>query len=427
MPTAACSNTGAFVIYLGIDWSKSEIVVAVSQGGAKPRHLGSFDRSRKGVEGLVRRLRKQGACGADAIVGVIEAGAPGWQALLHDAGIELHVADPKQAKSFAASLGSSGAKDDRRDAAALCLMAQSPVHRGERWTPHAGVHAQLVVLSKGHQTLSEESTRARQRLRALLREENTAVEALIRSLDVHWCHALLQAYPTAWHLAAATPEALDAVLGGTRCPMDKRAALVQVLADARRSSWQSEGLAQVQGLVIQQLLTQVSLLKAQLKVLDDRIDACLQQLTEAQHIMQINGIGRQLTARILRFLGPLEGSGQRDHASIALGVAPVFQGSGTDRMGRPKGQVRMRKSVDPHARATGYLLGRLATQNLDWARAKYADALARGKNSATAYRIVARSMLRIITAIQKTGQPYDHDRYVRRLKANGVPWAMGLG
>jgi hypothetical protein len=53
----------------------------------------------------------------------------------------------------------------------------------------------------------------------------------------------------------------------------------------------------------------------------------------------------------------------------------------------------------------------------------YVDARARGQTAATAYRRIARSLLRILTAVVRTGEPYDDARYVASLKAKGVPWA----
>ena len=68
----------------------------------------------------------------------------------------------------------------------------------------------------------------------------------------------------------------------------------------------------------------------------------------------------------------------------------------------------------------------LAVQRLPWARARFAYDKARNKTAATIYRSVARSLLRVLTALVKTGEDYDDARYTQRLKAEGVPWAMQL-
>jgi hypothetical protein len=51
----------------------------------------------------------------------------------------------------------------------------------------------------------------------------------------------------------------------------------------------------------------------------------------------------------------------------------------------------------------------------------FTDGRRRGQNAATVYRRIARSLLRILTAMPRTGQPYDETRYIASPKANGVP------
>jgi len=86
----------------------------------------------------------------------------------------------------------------------------------------------------------------------------------------------------------------------------------------------------------------------------------------------------------------------------------------------------MRRAAPSRARRATYLIGRLATQRLGWAAAMYEDARSRGQSAATAFRRVARCVLRIQTAMMRTGQPYDDGRYVAALKAKGVRWATHL-
>lgn len=83
----------------------------------------------------------------------------------------------------------------------------------------------------------------------------------------------------------------------------------------------------------------------------------------------------------------------------------------------------MRRAASSRAKATTYLLGRLASQQLGWAGRMYEDARRRGQTAPTAYRRIARCLLRILTAMVRTGEPYDDDRYLAALKARGVPWA----
>jgi hypothetical protein len=56
----------------------------------------------------------------------------------------------------------------------------------------------------------------------------------------------------------------------------------------------------------------------------------------------------------------------------------------------------------------------------------YENGIARGQSAATAYRRIARCLLRILSAMVRTGEPYDNDRYVASLRHHGVAWAIDL-
>ena len=116
----------------------------------------------------------------------------------------------------------------------------------------------------------------------------------------------------------------------------------------------------------------------------------------------------------------------RDEASIRLGASPVFVGSGKHRDGRSKGHARMRRAAPSRGRRATYLIGRLVTPRHAWAKAMYEDGRKRGQKAATVYRRITRSVLRILTAMLRSGKPYDEAQYVASLKANGVAWAKAL-
>jgi hypothetical protein len=80
----------------------------------------------------------------------------------------------------------------------------------------------------------------------------------------------------------------------------------------------------------------------------------------------------------------------------------------------------MRKSAPIRARQATYLLGRLAVKHHPWAASQYEAARRRGKNGATAYRHVTRSLLRILHAMVRDGTAYDEAKYEASLRARGV-------
>lgn len=407
--------------YVGADWSASCVeCVAVGEDG-KPVRVGRAEPLLSSVRGLLEKVRK--LLPGELHV-VIEAGAVGWIRLFHAAAAIVHVVDPKQAKRFAESLRSSGAKSDRGDAATLADLGRSPVHCPPPWAPATELHDQLELLATAHDQLTGDLLRATQRVRELLRRSMPLVDKEIQDVGRTWVRTFLNAAPTPWHASQLTRAQYDELLKSTRAPRGTRESLWQALTQTE-VPWMSEHVAGTMARTIGRLLDQIAGLHAQLGEVDAELDELTCDLGARQLFDTVGGIGlHQATVLLLHGVG--DAHDNRDQAGIRLGACPVFSGSGLRKDHTPKGGSRMRRSAPPRARRAVYLMGRLAIQNLAWAKAMYADARGRGKSAATAFRRIARALLRILTAMVRNNAPYDDDRYVASLKAKGVAWAATL-
>lgn len=410
-------------VYVGVDWSATGVDCTVGIGDGRGRRIRGATRTLASVKDLLGRVRAL-VPDADQVRVCIEAGAQGWLELFHHAGAVVHAADPKQAKAFAESLCSSGAKDDGRDSDNQLAMLRSPHHCPKVWKPSDDVHAQLVVLGGLHETLTAESVSVQQRLRSFLREQMPAVEEVLKDLTREWTHTFLREVPTSWHASKLTQAAFAKLLEGSGAHKATRDRLWEAL-QASTSPWLSECLARTLGMRVQALVEQIELFSRQLANTERELNALTADMSLRKQLETVGGIGAKTANRLLLYAFEEEPE-HRDHASIQLGASPVFRGSAKTKKGTPKGKAVMRRSVAPRARATSYLLGRQASLELAWAGAMYADGKGRGQGAATVYRRIARSVLRILTAMHRTGDAYDDARYVATLKAKGVPWAAGL-
>lgn len=409
--------------YVGVDWSAREAVCAVSgESGAPQRLRPGAAPSLQSVRELLDRARS--AIGQDEVWVAIEAGSPVWVWLFHQAGAVVHVADPKQARRFVESQGSSGAKDDRRDAASLADMCRSERHRPLPWSPDSSELQQLDALAGLHEQITGDLVRAKQRVREQLRRQMPLVDkALPKDLCAAWVFRFLREVPTAWHAKGLGRSKLDEIMKAAAASTRER--MWQAL-QGTEAPWLDKAVAQTVALVVRSDLEQMALLAKQLDGVEKRLDAVTESMATRELAESMGGVALLLAATLIQFAFRDGVPANRDEASIRMGASPVFVGSAKDRRGRAKGTVVMRRAAASRARRATYLIGRLAMQRLGWAAAMYEDARSRGQNAATAFRRIARCVLRIQTAMVRTGRPYDDARYVAALKAKGVPWAACL-
>ena len=407
-------------IYVGVDWSATSVVCALAVGDGPSRAIRGAEPSLGSVRDLLGRIRAQHPA-VEQIHVVIQAGAPGWVRLFHAAGSVVHVVDTKQSMKFAQSLSSSGAKDDQREANVLVEMGRSPAHCPAPWQPEP--QDALCRLGATHEQVSAELGRAERQLRSILRDEMPLVDQVLDHVKAKWVIAFLRKHPTAQHLARLDRASFEEALSG-RVKASRREALWAAVQRTEPLGLDDQ-IADIEALRVGLLLDRIELLATQLAQVEARLDEVTRSMGSRHLLESVDGIGLKQAATLLQFAfdAPPE---HRDQASIKLGASPVFRGSGETRDGHKKGRTFMRRATHHRARRGTYLLGRLAQQNLGWAAAMYVDARQRGQSAATAYRRIARSLLRILTAMLREGIPYDEQRYIAVLKAKGVPWAQSL-
>ena len=348
-------------VYVGVDWSAREVVCSSAQGDEPPRRITGAKRTFADVQEFIERVGLRHP-NAEEVHVIIEAGASGWAEMFHHAGAITHVVDPKQAKAFGESVCSSGAKDDGRDSATLVEMGRSPRHRPAVWSPDIELRAQLCELAAVHEMLTKNIVTAQQRLRSHLRERFPELEAVLKDLTLRWVHRLLRTVPTPRHAQEMTKAALRALMARSGVHT-KTLDRIWVVLQEDTAPWLTEGLAEAQATHVNALVGQIEVLGLQLAAVDQQLDELTADLDLRKNLETVGGIGTKMANRLLRFAFDFERAPEhRDAVGIQLGACPVFRGSGKTRSGKLKGNVVMRRTANHRARATTYLLGRLASQ-----------------------------------------------------------------
>lgn len=393
---------------VGADWDCEKCVVVFDKDSKRRR--AEVKRTPASVAAFVE------SCGEAIVVG-IEPGDRGWERLWSNAGAEVRVFDAQKAKSYAKSLNSSGASDDRRSAEALLGMLRSCEHQGQENQLLSGELRALSQMLELMDKLSQDVVRDSNRLFSHLRQVHPALALIAgRSKVSQWFLRTLDAAPTprAWN--ELSEDERRACLKGSA--QEKREQLTQALGENWNLVRDDEEEA----------------MRVLIRMLASRLAASLKAHHHIQRTLaKLQKSSSQTEPPSMRGLGPFVGSavvlglhskGGRDRLAVALCNAPVTNRSGTH--GDRSPLVKTRRAASSTMRKAGHLLGFQMVRNHDVARAQYAFYRSRGKSGVDAYHRVGRSFSRIITALHRDGSEFDEKRYVAALKSKGVEWAMEL-
>jgi transposase len=400
-------------LYVGVDWARHSGVVVALVG--ETEHRFKYERNVEAIQSLVNKLR--GLVGPDSVIrAVIEAGDNGTALLLSRNGVIVHVVDPKQAKRHAESLRSTRAKDDRRDARNLAVMAQSEPHRGAPFAVPDAKREALELLVSEVESSGNRQQRLVNQLRAKLVDAAPAVEQALGDLCSKLALALIEMAPTASH-----GKAIDDATWQQFCLTHRvRKGDREALRAAIQAPWRELNplLADVIANVIRHTVQELRAAVASSQAVEDMLEKLLEDEAHAARLQTIKGIGTKLAA-MLTVLGATEAK-DRDELTTLVGVSPVTIQSGKSKV------VSQRLEISTTAKRTAFLLGMMAARWLPWGKAMYADGRNRKQTHAHAARRVGRSLLRIIYSMLTKQTDYDDTKYVESLKRRGVSWASAI-
>jgi transposase len=362
-----------------------------------------------GFTTLVRTLEARGARAAETVIGV-EATGHCWENLeahLTAAGYRVLVLNPLQTRRYRDVLRKK-AKTDDVDAYVIAGLLRS------------GQAEPSYVPDEHIQNLRELA-----RLRArLMRERQDYLRQLTAQLTVVFpehaealgdlltarARGLLRAFPTAHHLAQATPRAIHhaARSAGARGFALEDAAQVRALA--QRSTYSGKAAA-VRGRVIRLLVAQIERLTTAVDELDATMAAELPSgappagPSDAELLQSLPGVGPQTAATLLGELGRITRFTNAKALVAYLGFYPLLEQSG-EHQARPR-LARLGSRIARHAL---YLAAVNAVRrSAEW-RTLYLRKRSQGKTAKQALIVVAVKLLHTIYAMLSHRRSYDASR-----------------
>jgi transposase len=415
--------------YVGIDWATEIHTVALVDEDGKLLAQWEVAHSRRGVDGLLQRLAREG--GPEHLRITIESGAPLLvDQLLENGYREVFEMNPKQADRFRDRRSPSGCKDDWRDAWACADAGRTDVASLTRVVPDSDATGELLRRTRARERLVAHRVRVGLQLRDTIARFFPALLELGRDMHDGFFLALLEAYPTPVQARRATRPRLERL---------RREHRIRALdASAIQAVFKAPAFSVPEGIEAgcrdeaQDLAALIRLLNQQIQEAERRIDALFAHHPDRELVVAMPGIGEHTAAKILAELGddPRRRT-DPDVLTVYSGAAPVTRATGTRKKRRKNGQrasvhVSMRHGCNRRLQTAIWLAARNSVRKSRWARAFVAYRLERGDSHSAVIRALSLKWAKILAHVLQTRQPYDEERHIAHLLRNDVPWARDL-
>jgi transposase len=317
--------------------------------------------------------------------------------------LSLSCGDPQRNKNYRAALFGDK-KSDPVEARAAARYALT-----ERPRSDTAMSLELRTLRQvaGRlQAVVRQRTRLLNQFHHLLALTFPELALLTKDLAAGWVLELLQRYPSAQRLAAATPADLAAI------PYLPDAQVAPLLERARAS------VASLTGATVEELLRdhirQLRDGSARQKRLENLLVAAYRALPQANHLDTIPGIGAVTAAVLTASILDIDRFATPDKLVAYFGVLPIEVASGVDRDGQARAPRRfvMSRRGNDLVRRYLWMAALSAIRHNPAVRALYARVVAKHpREKACAVGQAMRKLLHLAFAIWKSGRPFNPEHY----------------
>ncbi|HEY5148858.1 MAG TPA: IS110 family transposase [Mycobacterium sp.] len=384
----------------GIDWARDDHAVAIVDARGQQIVRATVEHSDAGLRGLLRLLGKHGV----GEVGIERPDGPVIDTLL-DAGLTVVVISPNQVKNLRGRYGSAGNKDDRFDAFVLADTLRTDRAWLHPLTPDSPATITLRRVCRARKDLIAHRVGMANQLREHLKRVFPGAVGLFADIDSPISLAFLDRFDCqdrADWLSAKRLAAWLASVGysGRTDPAVLHARLI----GAPRGVTGEHGTAESH--VTRALLTVLSTLTEQIKVLSAQIDEQLSLHADAHNFTSLPRAGRIRAARLLAEIGDCRARFPTPESLACLaGVAPSTRQSGKIR------SIGFRWSCDKQLRDAVCDFAGDSRRANPWAADLYDRAIARGHDHPHAVRILARAWIYVIWHCWQDGTAYNPDQH----------------
>ena len=389
------------MICVGIDVAKDKHdCFILSSEGEVLADVFTIPNNRDGFETLLQRIRSC-ALPADKIkVGLEATGHYSYNILgfLLDSGLATYVINPLHTNLYRKSLSLRKTKTDRIDARTIATMLMSDVDL-KSYTDTAYHNEELKSLTRYRFDKVRQRAKLKQSVSRLVNILFPELEKLVPMLHMASVYALLSDLPGAQQIAAAHLTHLKTLLDNASKGRYDRDKAVEIREAARRSIGSTMPAKSLE------LRHTIQLIRELDKEIDE-VEAAIEKIMSSiqSPITTIPGMGLRMGAMILAEVGDFSNFDSPDKILAYAGLSPSTYESGKLKATGTYAHMEKRGS-----RYLRYALFNATKYVCHWdpTFAAYLDKkLAEGKHYNVATSHAAKKLVRVIYALQKSGQAY---------------------
>lgn len=392
------------MLFVGDDWAEDHHDIELQDGAGK--RLGKA-RLEEGISGIallhamVGEHLDEDADPSQVAIG-IETDRGLWVQALIATGYTVFAINPLQAARHREQQRVSGAKSDAADAHTLADMVRTEGHQLRAVAGDSKQAEAIKVMARAHKTLIWERTRHTLRLRHALREFFPAALVAFEELTSADALELLAKAPDPASAARLTITQITAAL--KRARRHHVAARAKAIQAALRTEHlgQPDAITAAYASTMRAQVTILATLNAEIRVMQEQVDASFGQHADAEIYLSQPGLGRVLGARVLGEFG--------DDVTRYVDARSRKNYAGTSPITRQSGKKKIVVARHIHNDRLIDALGRqafAATIASPGARAYYDELRGRGLGHHAALRQLANRLVGVLHGCLKTGTHYD--------------------
>jgi transposase len=405
--------TDQSAVSIGIDWAdaKHDFHLITTNGEI---HTGVFKQQPQAIADQIDAWRKLSP-GATFVVAIEATKGAIINALLEFEDVQIYPVNPAALASYRKAFAHGGGKNDPVDAQ---LLAQFVAHYRDQLrplAPNSELTRKIATIAEDRRRLVDQRADLANELTALLKRYFPAALELKPSRSYsEFFLKFLKKYPSLVKAQAAGVTRLRNFFHGisAKAKADEYTKTLSAAVPLTSDVTTIETSVMRVEAVIEQLQT----LSKHIKRYESQLKQLLPQHGDYAIVKSLPGAAFNMQSRMIAALGD-DRSRYPDAASLqaASGIAPITTQSGRQRF------VNARWACTKFMKQTFHEFAGLSINRSRWAKAFYEQQRSKGKSAQMSRRDLAYKWQRIIFRLWQSGEAYDEDRYIARLKATGSP------